>query len=94
MPECCRLFVASLLVVLSALGQDRADCVEAVREFKRFFKQFKELPQQREAVLTLLGQDCPEAVEELLKLSRHKQPAIRQAAVSVMSSYRNPATFQ
>ena len=94
MPFCCRVFLVSLLAALSASGQDRADCVEAVREFKRFFKQFKELPQQREAVLTLLGQECPEAVEELLKLSRHKSPVIRQTAMSVMSSYRQASTFQ
>jgi len=45
-------------------------------------------------VMTLVGQECPEAVEELLKLCRHKSVAIQQSALAVLASYRQLSSFQ
>ena len=65
------LFALSLLIAAStAFAQEPdPDRVAAVKEFQRFFKKFKTDAEQREAVLTLRGQECVPAVDELLKLT-------------------------
>jgi hypothetical protein len=88
---------AVLLAVSFAPAQTQEpnpDHLEAVREFQRQFKKFKEESQQVEAVLTLRGKECVPAVEELLRLLKHPVPAVQQTALTVLSEYKEPATFQ
>ena len=68
--------------------------LEAVKDFQRYFKKFKEESQLVEAVLTLKGNECPQAVDELLKLLKHANAAVQQTALAVLSTYHEPATFQ
>src|SRR5262245_64387032 len=68
--------------------------LDAVKEFQKQFKKYKEEAQQVEAVLTLKGNECQPAVEELLKLLKHPVAGVQQAALTVLSTYQEPATFQ
>jgi hypothetical protein len=73
---------------------DEADKLEAVRTFQKFFRKYKEEAQQVEAVMTLKGNECPAAAEELLKLLKHPVAAVQNAALAVIETYRETATFQ
>lgn len=73
---------------------DPAARLDAVKEFSRFFKKTKEEALQVEAVMTLKGNECVPAAEELFKLLRHPSGAVQQAALSVLATYRTPATYQ
>ena len=57
----------SLLPVLSTplAAQTREERLDAVQEFKRFFRKFKTVEEQVEAVRTLEGMECVEACDEL-----------------------------
>ena len=88
------LLFALLVLLGSAVAQDDAARADALREFQKQWKKFKEEPQMVEAVMTLKGQETPAAAEELLKLLRHPAATVQQAALSVLESYREPATFQ
>lgn len=86
---CCLL--ASVLAPATAQS-DAAR--EAAREFRRFFRSFKETSQKVEAIYTLKGQESVEAADELVALLDHKEAEIGAAAMSVLTSYRETATFQ
>lgn len=89
----------SLVLVACSLGlpcvgqADQAAREDAVREFQRYFRKTKEEPLQVEAVLTLRGNECSKAAEELIKLLRHPASAVQSAALSVLETYKSPATF-
>lgn len=87
------LFALSVLLG-SAVAQDDAARADALREFQKQWKKFKEEPQMVEAVMTRKGQETPAAAEELLKLLKHPAATVQQAALAVLESYREPATFQ
>jgi HEAT repeat protein len=81
--------------VAAAAQQDvDPDRLSAVKDFQRYFKKFKEESQQIEAVLTLKGNECVPAVEELLRLLQHPNGAVQQAALGVLSSYKEASSFQ
>ncbi|MBK8976797.1 MAG: HEAT repeat domain-containing protein [Planctomycetes bacterium] len=90
------LLFAILFAVLSAASgaaqtpEERAD---AVQEFRRFFRKFKEVDQQVEAVRTLEGMESVEAAKELVGLLDHKTPEVARAALDVLCTYRDPETF-
>ncbi len=89
--------LAVLLLSTFAFAQKQAvdpARLDAVKEFQKFFKKYKEEAQQVEAVLTLKGNECPPAVEELLKLMKHPSVTVQQTALQVLSSYQEQATFQ
>lgn len=90
------LFALSLLIAAStAFAQEPdPDRVAAVKEFQRFFKKFKTDAEQREAVLTLRGQECVPAVDELLKLTGNKSAVVQKTALDVLTSYKEAASFQ
>jgi HEAT repeats/von Willebrand factor type A domain len=102
-----RLF-ASLLLLLAALPaqhpvpagssapQQATDPgkLEAVKNFRIYFKKFKQEAQQVEAVMTLKGNECPEAAEELRKLTTFPNAGVQAAALKVIATYNEPATFQ
>jgi len=89
-------FAALLFACIAPVAAQDPDPehLEAVREFQRQFKKFKEESQQVEAVLTLRGKECVPAVEELLRLLKHPVPAVQQTALTVLAEYKEPATFQ
>jgi len=89
--SCCALLRAQPQASRQPVDPGRLD---AVKEFQKQFKKYKEEAQQVEAVLTLKGNECPPAVEELLKLLKHPVAAVQQAALTVLSTYQEPATFQ
>lgn len=72
---------------------DLAQRHEAVREFRRYFRKFKEVEQKVEAVHTLRGNECVTAAEELVALFDDKEGQIRRAAIDVLSSYTADETF-
>lgn len=85
------LLLLSLLLVSTLPAQGAAE--EAVKDFRRFFRTFKETSQKVEAVQTLKGHDHPTAAKELITLLDSKEEAIRAAAMEVLSTYRSPETF-
>src|SRR5262245_46691034 len=89
--SCCALLRAQPQAPRQIVDPARLD---AVKEFQKQFKKYKEEAQQVEAVLTLKGNECPQAVEELLKLLKHPVAAVQQSALLVLSTYQEPATFQ
>jgi HEAT repeat protein len=68
--------------------------LEAVKDFQKLFKKYKEEALQVEAVLTLKGQECPPAVDELLRLMKNPAVQVQQTALLVLESYREQPTFQ
>lgn len=93
-----RPLLLSLLAVLClfapAPGQDDPAKLDAVREFQKQWKKFKDEPLQVEAVMTLKGNECRPAAEELMRLLKHPAGAVQQAALTVLETYHEPATFQ
>ncbi len=79
---------------LPLAAQDDAARLDAVKEFRTYFKKFKEESQQIEAVMTLKGNECVPAAEELLKLLKHPSALVQQTAFDVLATYRDPATYK
>ncbi len=73
-------------------AQTREQQLDAVKEFKRFFRKWKGTAERVESVLDLKRADCPEAVDALVKVLRHKDLEVREAARNVLAGYRAPAT--
>jgi len=89
------LVVPLILATLttSVRAQTHEQKLEAVKEFKRFFPLYKDEAQKVEAVLALQDSDCPEAFLALRPVLKHKIPAVRSAAVKVLSGFKEHATF-
>jgi HEAT repeat protein len=91
-----RLLLSLFAFLVGALPA-QADLVaklDATREFVRYFKKAKEESLQVEAIFTLKGNECRPAAEELLKLTSHKNAAVRKASFEVLETFRDPATYQ
>ncbi|MGC6489050.1 MAG: HEAT repeat domain-containing protein [Planctomycetota bacterium] len=88
------LLLSSLLLPGCLLAQADLDArVDAVKEFRRYFKKTKEEALQVEAVMTLKGNECVEAAEALVPLIAHKSAAVRESALDVLATYRDAKTF-
>ena len=92
------LLASSLLVALlgfapTAAGQDTEARREAVDDFHRFFRTYRESAERVEAVRTLEGMECPEAARTLLDLLEHRDPLVGAAAMAVLAGYSEPASF-
>jgi HEAT repeat protein len=87
------LFVLSLAVAAPA-QQDLEARLDAVKEFAKYMKKAKEESVQIEAVMTLKGNECVPAAQELVKLLKNTPVAVQQAALDVLSTYTEQATFQ
>ena len=98
MPKFCSLLPLLLLCFVSLVAlpaQSDLDAhLDAVNEFTKQFKKFKDEPLQVEAVRTLQGNECVPAAKELLALLTHKSAAVQQAALDVLATYQQPSTFQ
>lgn len=90
------LSVLSLLFCLGAplCGQDLEARLDAVKEFLRYLKKEKEEAQLVEAVMTLKGNECRPAAEELFKLLKHPMAAVQNAALTVLETYKTPSTYE
>jgi len=88
------LFALLCLLSPGVAQGDVAAREDAVREFLRYWRKTKEEPLQVEAVLTLKGNECVKAAEELLKLLKHPSAVLRDAAMSVLETYTTPSTYE
>lgn len=89
------LFVLMVLFGAGLPGQNTPEeRLDEVKEFQRQWKKLKEESRQVEAVMMLKGNECVPAAEELLKLLKHPNANVQQAALLVIETYREPATFQ
>lgn len=86
--------VAAVLVAVPAVGQSPEQRRDAVTEFSRFFKKYREVSQKVEAIYTLEGMECVEAGVILVGLLDHKEAEVRAAAMEVVGTFKRPATFQ
>jgi HEAT repeat protein len=82
------------LFVSCLVAQDPEARLDAVKDFRTFWKKAKEEAVQVEAVQTLKGNECRAAAEELLKLLKHPTAAVQQAALEVLETYGDVATWQ
>lgn len=92
-----RVLLTVLAVLATSLvvsAQDEAARLDATKEFVRFFKKTKEEATMVEAVLTLKGNECRPAAEELVKLLKHPLAAVQQTALDVLETYHDAATFK
>lgn len=71
-----------LILVLCAQGDD-----EIVKEFRRYFKKYKDAPTRVEAVLALEGTESTAVVDVLVPVLKDKQPEVARAAVRVLSGF-------
>ncbi|HMQ20981.1 MAG TPA: HEAT repeat domain-containing protein [Planctomycetota bacterium] len=103
LPTSLRHFALFLIALLPCAGVARSmpwqgktyeQKLDSVKEFERFFRKFKEVAQQVESILALETDDCPEAVDVLLPLLKHKEVAIKEAAKRVLSGYREKSSFE
>jgi hypothetical protein len=90
--------VLALLVFLSqVMAQPEASDeqrLDAVKEFRRYYKKSTDLAQKVEAIYTLKGNDCPPACEDLLKLLVDPEVDIRKAALDVVTTYRGVKAWE
>jgi len=84
----------ALLVAATAAGQTLEERREAVVEFSRYFKKYREVAQRVEAIHSLEGMDCVEAAAVLLDLVEDREPDVRAAAMQVVGTFRRLETFQ
>ncbi|GAB4154798.1 MAG: hypothetical protein Fur0037_23360 [Planctomycetota bacterium] len=89
-----RVLLASLFCCALVPAQDDPARLDAVREFQRYFRQKKDEAWQVEAIMTLKGNECVPAAEELLKLLKSHSDALRKAAADVIATYRDPETWK
>ena len=64
---------------------------DLLREFKKYFRKYKDSASRVEAVLALEGQTDPEVVKILEPILRDKDPAVVSAAVGVLAGLTHPA---
>ena len=80
------LLVALLLTLGPALGAPQ-DGLDTIRDFKKYFKKYKEPAQRVEAVLALDGIDLPETVDTLLPLLKDADPDVVEAVLRVLGTF-------
>lgn len=61
---------------------------EIVKEFKKYFKKYKDTPTRVEAVLALEGEESPAVVKALLPVLRDEVVEVRDAAVRVLGGFK------
>lgn len=89
-----QLLVTALLATALAAQVETQDPEDAVKEFRRFFKKTKDEPSLVAAVMTLKGNECTPAAEELFRLLKHPMPTVQQASLAVLETYSKAETFQ
>jgi HEAT repeat protein len=79
------LFLVLLCLVASAFA---AQDVEVVKEFRKYFKKYKDTPTRVEAVLALESNESPLVVAALVEIVDGAEPDVQRAAVRVLSKFR------
>ena len=78
--------VLSVLFVASALLCGADD--EIVKEFKKYFRKYKETPIRVEAILALEGVESSAVVNALFPVLKDKETEVVDAAVRVLGGFR------
>ncbi|MCA9002537.1 MAG: HEAT repeat domain-containing protein, partial [Planctomycetes bacterium] len=60
---------------------------EILKEFKKYFKKYKDPIQRVEAVMALADVEDPQVVPVLVKLLRDKEASVRQTAINVLATF-------
>ncbi len=87
------MILSSALAHLASAQSDDLK-IDAVKDFKTFYRQNKEVSQRVEAIITLKENECVPAAMALLPLLADKHPDIRSASMQVISTYKEIETFQ
>jgi len=77
----------ALCLALAGLASARGDD-EIVREFKKYFKEYKDTPTRVEAVLSLLGTESEAVVGALIPILKLDDPEVVRAAVRVLAGFK------
>lgn len=77
------LLLLGPLAALAPAGQD----AEVVKEFRKYFKKYKDTPTRVEAVLALEGNESPKVVDALVDVVRAAEPDVQRAIVRVLASF-------
>ena len=90
------LFSMPLLVGVGAAAQESSLelRMDAVKDFKTYFRRTRDVAERVEAIMTLNGNECIPAALELVRLLVHESEPIRKTAMAVISNYRDVKTFQ
>jgi hypothetical protein len=80
----------SLVLVLSGLVASAfaAQDEEIVKEFRRYFRKYKDTPTRVEAVLALESNESPLVVAALVEIVDGAEPDVQRAAVRVLSKFQ------
>ncbi len=85
-------------LLLGAVGSANAQMpyeqkLDEVKQFKKFYKKYKDEATRVESIMDLKVADCPDAVQALLPILKGKDPVLKEAAKEVIASFREPGTF-
>lgn len=61
---------------------------ELVKEFKKYFKKYKDTPTRVEAVLALEGQESPAVVRALIPVLKDEEPEVVRATIGVLAKFQ------
>jgi HEAT repeat protein len=81
------LALVGLLLATAGFAQKGGDD-ELVKEFRKYFKDYKDTPTRVEAVLTLQGTESVLVVEALVPVLKLEEPEVVRAAVRVLASFK------
>ena len=74
------------LLLLGALFGGSSDD-EIVKEFKRYFRKYKDTPTRVEAIMALQGEESPEVVRVLQPILKNKEPEVVRATIRVLAAF-------
>src|SRR5688572_21789162 len=80
------ILVLALVCLCAAFAAPVQD-VEVVKEFRKYFRKYKDTPTRVEAVLALEGNESPLVVEALVEIVDGAEPDVQRAAVRVLSKF-------
>lgn len=85
-----RLLAVLALLLTSFVGPSD----EIVKEFKRYFKKYKDTPTRVEAIVSLDGTDSPAVVDVLVPILKDPKAEVVEAAVRVLAGFQDEEAVQ
>lgn len=89
-----RLLNLCLVVLATGLAFGLSSATYAdddlVREFKKYFKKYKDTPSRVEAVLALKGEQSVGVVDAMVPVLKDKEPEVARAAIEVLAELKQP----
>lgn len=82
---CLALFFIGLALSAASGADD-----DLVREFKKYFKKYKDTPSRVEAVLSLKGEQSPAIVDVMVPVLKDKEAEVVRAAIEVLAELKAP----